>query len=194
LVSNTCGSVNSRSTTVTVSVPAVNQKFSTLADVKINNQSIANFNSLNFEYQVVLPSVTVTTPLTTAYSTVIGAEVKITSAPSIPGTTTIDVISPDGVTKQTYTIHFTVSTAVSDREDNEGFKIFPNPVSEKLYFVLPASAGNFELKINSVGGQLVLQNKSFSENEIDVSGLVPGIYCISLTDKNGTYFGKFIKQ
>jgi outer membrane protein assembly factor BamB len=194
LVSNTCGSVNSRSTTVTVSVPAVNQKFSTLADVKINNQSIANFNSLNFEYQVVLPSVTVTTPLTTAYSTVIGAEVKITSAPSIPGTTTIDVISPDGVTKQTYTIRFTVSTAVSDREDNEGFKIFPNPVSEKLYFVLPASAGNFELKINSVGGQLVLQNKSFSENEIDVSGLVPGIYCISLTDKNGTYFGKFIKH
>jgi outer membrane protein assembly factor BamB len=193
-VSNICGTVNSQTAIITVSTPVVNQKFSTLADVKINNQTIKDFSSSTFEYQVVLPYGTTNIPLTTAFSTVIGAEVKITSASLIPGTSTIEVISPDGVTKQTYYIHFTVLTAVSGRENNEGFKIFPNPVADILHFVLPVSAGSFELKINSVGGQLVLQNKSFSENEIDVSELVPGIYCISLTDRNGTYFGKFIKH
>jgi outer membrane protein assembly factor BamB len=192
-VSNTCGSVNSRTATVSVSTPVVNQKFSTLADVKINNQTIKDFSSSTFEYQVVLPSGTITTPLTTAFSTAIGAEVKITSASSVPGTSTIDVISPDGVTKQTYYIHFTVSTASSDKENNEGFKIYPNPVSGRMQLVLPISAGSFVLKIKSISGQLVLQNKSFSENEIDVSGLVAGVYCISITDKNRTYNGKFVK-
>jgi outer membrane protein assembly factor BamB len=194
LVSNTCGSVISRAATITVSTPVVNQKFSTLADIKINNQTIKDFSSSIFEYHVVLSSGTVTTPLTTAFSTVIGAEVKVTATLSIPGTTTIDVISPDGVTKQTYYIHFTVSTDVSDRENNEGFKIYPNPVSGRLQLVLPIAVGSFELKINSISGQLVFQNKSFSGNELDVSGLVTGVYCISLTDKNGTYIGKFVKH
>ncbi len=192
--SNSCGTVNSRTATVTVNVPVVNPKFSTLADVKINNQSITNFNSSIFEYQVVLLSGTVTSPLTTAFSTVIGAEVRITSASSIPGTTTIDVISPDGVTKQTYYVHFTVSTAVSESENNEGFKIYPNPVSERLFIELPVKINNYAMSIKSANGQIVYLNSSFSESYIDVSELVPGIYCISLTDRNGTYFGKFIKH
>lgn len=192
-VSNSCGSGNSRSAIITVNAPVVNPKFSTLADVKIDNQTIKDFSSSTFEYVVVLPAGTVEAPDISAYSNVIGAEVIITSTSSLPGTTTVEVISPDGVTHQTYIIHFTVSTAISDKEANEDFKIFPNPASDRLNLVFPLSNCAFELKINAVGGQLVYFDKSFSGNEIDVSGLAPGVYFISVKDRNNTFQGKFVK-
>lgn len=62
-----------------------------------------------------------------------------------------------------------------------------------LILVLPSSNGAFELKINSVDGQLVYFEKSFSGNEIDISGLVPAVYCLSLKNWQNIYVGKFVK-
>jgi outer membrane protein assembly factor BamB len=192
-VSNSCGTVNSRMAKVTVNSPVGVQKFSSLADIKINDQSIKGFVSTTFEYEIVLPAGTIRIPPISAFSAVIGAEVKITAASSVPGTAMIDVVSPDGVTKQTYTLRFTLSTSVSGIETGGGFKIYPNPVSDKLKLVLPSSVSTCELRINSVNGQLVFFDKTFSGNEVDVSALVSGVYFISLKDRNNSFFGKFVK-
>lgn len=190
-VSNSCGTVNSRTAIITVNVPVANPKFSTLADVKINDQTIKDFSSSTYEYEVVLPAGTDEIPDISVYSAVIGADVQITSASSIPGTTIVDVISPDGVTRQAYIIHFTVATGITELIQNDGFKIFPNPVQDQLK--IERNGSNLEdctillcdfYGINLFEKQLKAGTESI---EIDVSSLVNGIYfCRILTGESKT--------
>ncbi len=193
-VSNTCGSVNSLAAIVTVNSPVVNPKFSTLADVKINDQSIKDFSSTIFDYAIVLPSGTVKIPVITAYTAVVGAEVEVINTGNLPGSTIVNVISPDGVSKQTYTFHFTVSTGFAENEKNDEFTIYPNPATERLFLDLPLKNIIYGVRIKSVNGQTVYLNSSFTESYIDVSGLSPGVYIISLTYGQETTVKQFIRS
>ena len=193
-MSNTCGTINSSRAEITVTNPVSNPVFSTLTDVKINDQSINDFNSTTFEYAIVLPSGTVEIPEITAYTAVIGAEVEVINTSSLPGSTIVNVISPDGISKKTYTFYFTVSTGFAENEKKDEFKIYPNPVSERLFLELPVKINNYGVSIKSANGQIVYLNSSFSESYIDVSELSAGVYFISLTNGQETIVRKFIRS
>lgn len=193
-VSNTCGTINSRKAIVKVNEPIVNPRFSTLADVKINNVSVLGFNSAIFDYAIVLPSGTLEIPVISAYTSVVGAEVEVINPGTLPGSTIINVVSPDGVSKQTYTFHFTVSTGIEENAENDSFTIYPNPVNDRLFFNLPFKDSVYHLSISSVIGQVVFERKLFSGSEIDVSGFKPGIYCITIKNLQNTCTEKFLKH
>lgn len=71
----------------------------------------------------------------------------------------------------------------------KNIKIFPNPVTEKL-FIEGISEGNVKV-INLVGEMMIEKNNA---NSIDVSSLNPGIYFLQITSGNTQSVVKFIKN
>ncbi|TNF42503.1 MAG: T9SS type A sorting domain-containing protein, partial [Bacteroidetes bacterium] len=203
--SNTCGSENSRKVTVTVNPPVFDTRFATLAKIQIGNEQLTNFSSTTFEYQVVLPAGTAEIPSLAAYSTVIGATVEISKTTSAPGTATIHVISPDGVTKQTYIIHFTMATGIVDAENKDFLIIYPNPATDKFKVqssgACPTTGGfrveKAKIEIYDLNGRKLLE-KPFPEGnkkiEVDVSHLKNGVYFCKLSTKKESVTKKLIIQ
>lgn len=91
-------------------------KDATLSDLMVDGTTIANFASSELEYTYIVSSSTV--PATTATATVTGADVDITPATSIPGTTTIEVTSTDGTESEIYSIQY-VETPISEYCETE---------------------------------------------------------------------------
>ncbi|OBZ12730.1 glycoside hydrolase family 2 [Bacillus sp. FJAT-26390] len=85
-----------------------------LSSITVNNQALAAFESNKLSYDVALPAGTQTVPLVTAVATDSEATVKVIPAASLPGTTSIEVLAEDGVTKLAYAIHFTVTPTKPD--------------------------------------------------------------------------------
>ena len=81
-----------------------------LIDLKLNGETINDFNCTSpSSYTVLLPS-DASIPLTTGTPTDTSATVSITAASSIPGNTIIEVIAADGITTENYTIYFVTNT------------------------------------------------------------------------------------
>jgi hypothetical protein len=72
------------------------------------------------------------------------------------------------------------------------FKIYPNPVLDKLYI---SSEGKqiISLTISSIKGEKVLENIPVY-NQIDVSALSKGLYFIEINTSEGRSIEKFIKK
>ncbi len=91
------------------------------------------------------------------------------------------------------------STSIPDGIDetlpsSEVLKVYPNPVSDKLYIQMPKGTTPFNLRIIDIYGRIVRSQKSFSDKNIDVSGLPAGVYCISLQNKKKIYNARFVKN
>ncbi|TXK84408.1 cohesin domain-containing protein [Paenibacillus sp. N3.4] len=82
-----------------------------LSGIKVNDTGLSGFNKDTLAYNVELPSGTTAVPNVTAVSADAKATVVITPAAGLPGTTKIGVTAEDGITKQTYTINFSVKAA-----------------------------------------------------------------------------------
>ncbi len=74
--------------------------------------------------------------------------------------------------------------------------IYPNPVSEKLFFNLSETAGlyKFTYKIINSSGSIVRTFESSPITEIDVTNLPSGYYQLSLENESMSLLGKFIKK
>jgi hypothetical protein len=82
----------------------------------------------------------------------------------------------------------TVSLTTSIKDNiNKGFKLYPNPVTNKLY--ITGIQENEMIEIYNIAGTKVSQT-NFSFSGIDVSGLNSGVYFI----KGKSFVSKFIKQ
>ena len=82
----------------------------TLSDLKVDGTTIAGFAPNTTTYQYTVASGVTTVPTVTATATRSdSAQVQITPATTIPGTTTIVVTAPDSTTTKTYTVNFTQS-------------------------------------------------------------------------------------
>ena len=81
-------------------------------------------------------------------------------------------------------------TALDEVPENS-FSLYPNPVSDVLYF--DASIHSAEVCITSLGGSVVLK-QSISTNSLSVAGLPVGLYWITVITKGKTIQRKFIKQ
>ena len=84
---------------------------------------------------------------------------------------------------------------------NESFQqksitLFPNPVSNNLNILFENNFENASLKIISITGQVVKENKAISGDTIslDVSELSKGIYIIQILNNNSLLTSKFIKE
>lgn len=166
----------------------------TLSNISIDDVSLENFNSGTYEYSVELPTGTTEIPQIMASASINGATVNIIQATALPGTASIVVTAKDGETQQTYTIYFSVITNVEDFKQQNLLKIYPNPVSEVLYFKASAEAAQFNLKIIDACGRVIYSQKSFSAKSIDISELQAGVYFLSLQNKNETYNARFVKK
>jgi len=87
----------------------------TLRDLTVDGDTIVNFNSSTYTYNVGLPYGTTAIPIVRATSTDSNASKVITQAGSVTGTATVLVTAEDNSTQLTYTVTFTVSPlAVGD--------------------------------------------------------------------------------
>ena len=78
----------------------------TLSDLTVDGTTIENFSPGVTSYTVQVPNGTTTVPTVSATATQASATLNINDATSIPGTTTVTVTAPDGMTTQDYTIDF----------------------------------------------------------------------------------------
>lgn len=85
-----------------------------------------------------------------------------------------------------------VVSALCTAEQNTEARIFPNPVSDVLYIdVKQEEAGRWVLLITDASGRKIMQAEGAAS--IDVSGLSPGIYVLSIIDNNKISHLKFVK-
>jgi uncharacterized protein YjdB/alpha-tubulin suppressor-like RCC1 family protein len=92
--------------TVTYNVQIVNGTDATLSAIQYNGSNLTSFSPATESYTVVLPYGTTSIPNVTAIATETNANIAITQAIALPGTTTILITAEDGVTSKTYTVSF----------------------------------------------------------------------------------------
>jgi hypothetical protein len=118
----------------------------------------------------------------------------VTSTSEADRTTTVEVISGDGETTHTYTIVFDVAVSVPETLASR-FGMYPNPATDDLFI------GNAEtirsVSIVTMTGQQVWNQSAdgHATLRMDVSGLEPGVYVISIMDNDQhRYSGRFIRK
>lgn len=90
-------------------------------------------------------------------------------------------------------------TAINDVEKNKNtLKLYPNPAGSQISFEVGASNTTVTATVNDISGRAVLKStfnqKAATEQHIDVSGLLPGMYIVQLQTDKGIATGKFIKK
>jgi hypothetical protein len=88
--------------------PSVAGTDTTLSDLTIYGQTIADFGASKTNYNVELPAGATVVPGVAAFPTDTNASAVVTAATSIPGTTTIVVTAQDGVTTRSVSINWSI--------------------------------------------------------------------------------------
>ncbi len=131
---------------------------------------------------------------------------SLTSYSSIPGRNTYHNVCPNTYSfytantdlcssvTQTYTIPFATNILGNQKETDE-LKVFPNPISNKLYFGLNKYDYKFDLSIFSAYGECVIQNSNADLNQsLDVSFLKAGVYFVKIQNQSSQKTIKVIKE
>lgn len=116
------------------------------------------------------------------------------TAQANPATTTraaTVTITGTGVAAQTITVTQDGKTSGVANITEMDFAIYPNPVSQVLYF--NSKSEKVSATVFNLNGQVVL-TKQIKENKINVSGLPNGFYTIRIVDGSGVSTKKFVKQ
>lgn len=81
-----------------------------------------------------------------------------------------------------------LTLSVNENEDQNNFKIYPNP--SKNYIRIDYNQPINKIQIFDQLGKIYFQS-NFYENQIDISNLKPGVYFITINEKETS---KFIKE
>ncbi len=109
---------------------------------------------------------------------------------SSPRTATISV-SGNGLSPQNLIITQELGTTGKATIENTNISIFPNPASLVLF--INGFTEDATVTIFDINGKTVV-NKPLFDNQIDISNLVNGIYNIQVSDNNGIFTDKFVKN
>jgi len=90
------------------------------------------------------------------------------------------------------TITSIIQSGTEDYNNDNPFKIFPNPV-ENIISIIHSGNLPTTVVIYSIEGKLVRQ-ELVKENQIDISNLSKGIYILRLTNQEGTIDRRIIKK
>lgn len=73
--------------------------------------------------------------------------------------------------------------------------VYPNPASESMRVRVPSKGGLTKLRVLDIAGRIVLREEVYSnESEIDVSGLMPGVYVVVASNGGRRWMQKFIRN
>lgn len=87
-----------------------------------------------------------------------------------------------------------LTTQIKNSSIINHIQIYPNPAIDRIYIDY-AERQDFNMQVYNIIGECVLHGDLTSvTNMIDISSLTTGIYLIRLTDTNGTYQQKLIKN
>ncbi|MBV8252291.1 MAG: T9SS type A sorting domain-containing protein [Chitinophaga sp.] len=102
---------------------------------------------------------------------------------------------------QCYTLRVQLGTATkstdrSSNSDEQSVQAFPNPANNVLNINLTGYKGKSEVDITDLNGRVVVRRLvNNNSTQVDVSTLAPGIYVISVKNKDGKVsMTKFVKQ
>jgi len=88
----------------------------------------------------------------------------------------------------------TLGTQINENRIDKNIQIYPNPASDKLY-INCANRQYLNMQVyNSVGQCILKRELNTQTNTIDISPLTRGIYIMKLTNLNGTFEKKIIKE
>ncbi|WP_394974714.1 T9SS type A sorting domain-containing protein [uncultured Croceitalea sp.] len=73
----------------------------------------------------------------------------------------------------------------------KGFKMYPNPAYGEEIYITTTSNGEKNIKVYDVFGEVVLVDR-ISTNTLDISGLVPGVYVLQVTEDKKTMTRKLV--
>jgi hypothetical protein len=145
-----------------------------------------------------LPEGTTEVPVVRATAKDENADVHVSDAASLPGTTSVIVSAEDGVTSKTYTINFTVATpnvGISNLNSSgpEFATVYPNPAKEFLNIEF-ATRGKRKIELfNSVGHRVFSVQTSALSTEIDLKALkIKGILVVQIKTDNSVTNHKVI--
>jgi beta-glucanase (GH16 family) len=121
-----------------------------LQNLYVNGTALSGFSSDEYSYTYALSTGVTTVPTVTATASNSNAQVSINPANSVPGTTTITVISEDGTTTQDYSISFQASSYVlvwGDEFENDGSVYIAGEINDVdpakwHHQTYPANGGN----------------------------------------------------
>jgi len=150
----------------------------TLADLRVDGETIEGFSPDVLEYSVELPNNNIDIPIVSADANDENADVDITQATELPGTATVLVTAEDGETQLTYSIDFTIATAVA--EISSYLNVFPNPATSK--FSIESNKAIRQVKLIHMSGKVVkdIVLGVTTNIDINVSNLNTGIYFIQI--------------
>lgn len=77
---------------------------------------------------------------------------------------------------------------------NDKFRIFPNPVKDKLSIEIAVLQSVSKAYIMNLNGQIMGEISLLNSNMVDVSYLSKGVYFIKIMNSTGSYVSKFIKN
>jgi len=175
--------------TYTVNFTVAANTDATLSDLTANGTTLEGFDPDVLTYDVELPAGTTASPNIVATASDVRATVSVTKSGVVPGTATIVVTAEDGTTSITYTINFTIATAVTELRKGT-VKLYPNPATTILNFSVEVS----KAEIYNIAGKKV-KTALYSGVGIDISELLNGIYLVHMELDNGeTVIRKLIKR
>lgn len=154
-----------------------------LSDIKVNGNSIQNFNSNIFNYDIILPAGTTIVPPVEATPAHEKAKLEINNATSLPGITTIVVTAEDGISKNTYTINFTLETNIKNDAITSNVYVYPLITHNEINIIIKEGTGT--IKLYDLTGNLILQLSANNKQTLTLPK--SGIYILSVESEN---FGK----
>jgi len=142
-------------------------------------------------YALVLP-VGTTTVEVTATKDHLSASVSGDGNIAVPGVATIIVTAEDGVSTMEYVINITISTVGVKLENNKTISVYPNPAGNNV--TITAEPGSYIIIHNSLGKSMAEAVMDGSSVDVDLSGLVSGLYFVKIQNPRGIVVNKLVKK
>jgi hypothetical protein len=86
------------------------------------------------------------------------------------------------------------TASISEITSSKDFVLMPNPASEKLTLIFNEENEGRILRISDMRGMVLMQvnNKTEKTSEVNIEFLNPGVYILSVTEKETSYYKKFV--
>ena len=86
-----------------------------------------------------------------------------------------------------------ITLDINEKAYTPELSIFPNPSKHFINIGANGTILSAEYSIFSIDG-INIRKGNYTDGEISISDLVPGIYFVKLISKNGNFVGRFVKE